>query len=287
VYAIRGPDGVGMHFNLGFTATQILWTLTFAAQLVLLVVLLGRERMARYPFFTASIVLFAVRLLTEVLLAGRLPMLTLRATFITLADLASILGLLVVFEIARRAFSSAGRTGVAIGTVCALAIAGTILAFWGPWPTRAEVAVDSPAALLRLMQFSAQKADTLVDLLTVELGLLIVLFGRRYQAGWRSHTQQIAIGLSTVACAWLAVRGFWEFVAGSVHPTTRQEYERVVALGGKLVNANKAVYIAVLIWWIVWLWIDEPGGKAAAAASEAAPEIVEAEPAADAQPTGE
>jgi len=30
-----------MHFNFGFTAVQILWTLTFAALLVLLVVLLG------------------------------------------------------------------------------------------------------------------------------------------------------------------------------------------------------------------------------------------------------
>jgi hypothetical protein len=24
-------------------------------------------------------------------------------------------------------------------------------------------------------------------------------------------------------------------------------------------NTNKLVYIAALIWWIVWLWRDEPG----------------------------
>ena len=41
-----------MHFNFGFTTIQVLWTLTFAALLVLLVVLLGRDRARRYPWFT-------------------------------------------------------------------------------------------------------------------------------------------------------------------------------------------------------------------------------------------
>jgi hypothetical protein len=44
-----------------------------------------------------------------------------------------------------------------------------------------------------------------------------------------------------------------------VHPQTQQEYERIMGLGGKLVNANKVVFLAVLVWWIVWLWLDEPG----------------------------
>ncbi len=47
----------------------------------------------------------------------------------------------------------------------------------------------------------------LVNVLTVELGLLVVLFGRRFNAGWRSHTQQITIGLSTVAIAQMALQG--------------------------------------------------------------------------------
>ena len=57
-----------MHLNFGFTTVQILWTLTFAALLVLLVVLLGRDRTRRFPWFTASIALVAVRLL-----ASRMP----------------------------------------------------------------------------------------------------------------------------------------------------------------------------------------------------------------------
>src|ERR1039457_4509410 len=98
-----------MHLHFPFTVGQILWTLTFAAQLVLLVVLLGRDRMGRYPFFTASIALFALRLLTEVLLSGRLPIPTLGKIFITMADLAALAGLLVLLEMARRAFQKAPR----------------------------------------------------------------------------------------------------------------------------------------------------------------------------------
>ena len=67
---------------------------------------------------------------------------------------------------------------------------------------------DSLIAVLRLMQLAAQKLDLLTSILTVELGLLVVLFGRRFGAGWRSHPQRILIGLSTVAIGQLAVEAF-------------------------------------------------------------------------------
>ena len=92
----RGPDKVQMHFHFDFAARQILWTLTFAAQLVLLVVLLGRDRARRYPWFTAGIVLSALQLMAEVLLVGRMAMLPLQEVLLTLADLSVIVGLLVV-----------------------------------------------------------------------------------------------------------------------------------------------------------------------------------------------
>ncbi len=53
-----------MHFHFPFAAADILWTLTFAAHLVLLVVLLGRDRIVRFPWFTASAVVLALRILT-------------------------------------------------------------------------------------------------------------------------------------------------------------------------------------------------------------------------------
>ena len=32
-----------------------------------------------------------------------------------------------------------------------------------------------------------------------------------------------------------------------------------MALQGKLLNTNSVIYVIVVIWWIVCLWIDEPG----------------------------
>src|ERR1700739_1041853 len=98
-----------MHFNFDFSAVQVLWTITFAAHLVLLVVLLGRDRIRRFPWFTTAIGLVTLRLLISRLLFGRLPQLSMSAIFVVLADLSSIVGLLVVVELARRAFSRAPR----------------------------------------------------------------------------------------------------------------------------------------------------------------------------------
>lgn len=256
-----------MHFNFGFTVVQVLWTLTFAAQLVLLVVLLGRDRMRLYPWFTTVIVLGALRLLATRLLYGRLAPLPFNAILITLADLTAIAGLMVLLELARRAFGGARRSLWIVNALGLLAVAGGVLAVWGHWPAWKTLTADSSLAALLMMQLAAQKGELLVGVLTVEVGLLIVLFGRRFKAGWRSHTQQIAIGLSTFAIAQIAVQGVWQIIALTVHPHTQQEFQRVLGLRDKLLNAGNAVYLAALIWWIVCLWIEEPGTAAAEAAS--------------------
>jgi hypothetical protein len=130
------------------------------------------------------------------------------------------------------------------------------------------------------MQLGAQKLDMLVDLLTVELGLLVVLLGRRFGAGWRSHTQRIVIGLATASSAQLAVQAIWQFVARSAAPHSQAEYDRILGLRDKFFNANGALYIAVVVWWIVCLWMDEPGNSAHAeppSGTTPLPEYVSAE----------
>jgi len=247
-----------MHFNFHFTAVQTLWTLTFAALLVLLVVLLGRERTRRFPWFTASIVLVALRLLASRMLFGKMAAIPLSAIFISLADLAVLVGLLVLVEMARRAFAGAKRTSWAAGAAMLLLLGAAVLLTWGQWPGWKALTADSALAFLRLMQLVAQKGDLLLNTLTVGLGLLVVVAGRRFHAGWRSHTQRILLGLSTAALSQLAVEGIWELIAMKALPHSQAEYERIVGLRDKLFNANSAVYIAVVIWWIVCLWIDEP-----------------------------
>lgn len=241
-----------------------MWTLTFAAQLVLLVVLLGRERARRFPWFTASVVVIGLRVLTARVLYSRLPPLTFNAILITLADLGVVVGLLVLVELARKAFRGAKR-GAWIGvTLALLAVGAAVLKYWGAWPAWKTLTANSRLAVLLLMQLAAQKGELLVGVLTICLGLLVALLGRRYGAGWRSHTQRILIGLSTAAIAQLAVQAIWQIVAAHTTPKSQQEYEHILGLRDKMSNANSAVYIAVLVWWIACLWMDEPGVAKAA-----------------------
>jgi hypothetical protein len=91
--------------------------------------------------------------------------------------------------------------------------------------------------------------------------LLVVLFGRRYKAGWRSHTQQILIGLSTAAIAQLGLQVMIERFMKTAAPHNQAELDRILGFRDKLINADNVVYVVVVVWWIVCLWIDEPGAK--------------------------
>jgi hypothetical protein len=248
-----------MHFHFPFTTIEVLWTLTFATQLVLLVVLLGRERLARYPWFSASIVVLTLRALSARLLFHRIPQLTFSSILITLADVGAVIGLLVLVEMGRAGFRGARRQIWIPVAVTALVIGGVVLAFWGLWPAWKSINATTRLGALLLMQLAAQKLELLLGVLTVELGILVLLFGRQFKAGWRTHTQRIVIGLSTAATARLAFAGALEIIAKHAAIKSRQDYDRLVALGDKFTNANNAIYLVVLVWWIVCLWIDEPG----------------------------
>jgi len=258
-----------MHLNFHFTTVQTLWTLTFAALLVLLVVLLGRDRTKRFPWFTASIVIVALNLLANRLLYGKLPQMTMSAIYIVMSDIAALVAFVVLVEVARRVFAGAGRFAWMVWTLVLLAIAGAVLAKWGPWPAWATLTANSTIGRLSALQLVAQKLVLFNDVVTVGLGLLVVLFGRRYGAGWRSHAQQIMIGLSTASIGQLAVEGIWQTIAKSAAPKSMEEYQHIVGLRDKLFNTNSVVYIVVLVWWIVCLWRDEPGAAVAEAGATA------------------
>ena len=262
-----------MHLNFHFTPVQILWTLTFAAHLVLLVVLLGRDRVSRFKWFTVAIALVSLRLVASRLLYGRLPEITLGAIFIVLAVISMFAGLLVLVELARNAFSKVGYRAWAVWTAALLAVGATVLATWGPWPALKTLKLDKLLGILGVLQLVAQKGGMLVDVDTVALGVVIVAFGRRYGAGWRSHTQRIMIGLSTASICQLGVQIIWQVIAKHSVPKSMDEYQHIVGIKDKLINGNSAIYLVVTIWWIVCLWMDEPGTAAPAIdAPEAGPQ---------------
>jgi hypothetical protein len=247
-----------MHFHLPVAANEILWMLTFACHLVLLVVLMGRDRIRTFPFFTASIVLITLRLLAAHMLSGKLPQMTMAAVFIVLADLGAIITALMLYEIARKAFRGVKRS-LWIGSTLALLLAGAIvLAAWGEWPAWKTLTASGAMPALQLLQFLALKASLLLDIETVLLGLVIVIFGARYQGGWRTHVQRIVIGLATASLAQLAMQAIWEYIASHAKPASMAEYQHFIDLREHLFNANSAIYVAVLLWWIWSLWQDEP-----------------------------
>jgi hypothetical protein len=254
------PSQDVMHLNFHFTSVQIIWTLTFAAHLVLLVVLLGRERVRRFPWFTTGIALVALRLLSSRLLFNRLPQLTLGAIFVILADVSVIVSLLVLLELARRAFGAARRRLSLAWILAFLLIGGTVVATWGHWPAWKALSPMTTIMFLNLLQLFAQKGGLLVDVLTVLLGILMIASGRNYGAGWRTHTQRITIGLGTASLAQLAVQIIWQIIAKTAKPHSMAEYQHVIDLREKLFNGNTVVYLAVTLWWIACLWMDEPGG---------------------------
>lgn len=255
--AVFASDKVKMHFNFNFSAVQILWTLTFAAILVLLVVLLGRDRARRFPWFTTSVVIIGLRLLASRLLFDRLAPIPMNTIFLSLALIAGLVNIVVLVELALCAFAGASRRAWMITMLVLLGASGIVVAFWGPWPAWKTLALDSALAWLRLVQFITQKLDLMVDSLSIGLGIVVIAFGRRYAAPFRSHTQQIVIGLSTTALAQTAARAIWQAIATHAAPTTQAEYERVVGMQEKLYNASSAVFVVVLVWWIVCLWRNE------------------------------
>jgi len=245
--------------NFHFTPVQIIWTLTFAAHLVLLVVLLGRDRVSRFRWFTISIALVALRLVASRLLFNRLPQLTLGIVFVILADISVVVSLLVLLELARRGFGSARRRLSVAWILAFLVIGGIVVGTWGHWPAWKTLTPMTTMIYLDLLQLFAQKGGLLVDVLTVLLGVLMVSIGSHYRAGWRTHTQRIMIGLSTASLAQIAVQVVWQVIAKTAKPHSMDEYNRIVNLRENLFNANGVVYLVVLIWWIACLWIDEPG----------------------------
>lgn len=255
-----------MKFHLPFSANEILWALTFAGYLVLLVVLMGRDRVHRFPWFTASSVLIAFRLLTAKMLYGRLAQIPMAELFIGLALLGSLINVGVLLELARKGFAGIKRGAWVAGALTLMILGAIVLYFWGEWPALQTITAGGGLiGSLQLLQFIALKASLLLDVETVLLGLAIVIFGSRFRAGWRTHIQCIMIGLSTVSLSQLVSEAIAQILGRNAHPKTMAEAQHFLDLRDRIFYANSAVLVLALIWWIWCLWKNEPGDDKPAA----------------------
>jgi hypothetical protein len=249
-----------MHFNV----EQILWALVLAAHLVLLIVLLGRDRTARFPWFTAAIAISAVRLIADHLLHGKLTAIAFYWQTYSLGLAASIIGLLVLAELARRVFSS-GRAGLIlkpkgwIGWGLVMFVSAVLVLWqWGPWPSWKALNAEPALLPLRLVWLTDLKFEIFLGVLTIETMLLLFLFGRRFGFPGTSHPQQIALGLSTSVIAQFTVQATSTSIQKSVHLTSQDQYDHIVKLLTNLDNGRFALWFLVIVWWTFWMWRDDP-----------------------------
>ena len=250
-----------MHWNI----EQIIWALVLAAHLVLLIVLMGRDRIGRFPWFSGSIALSTIHLIADHLLHGKLTNLAFFWQSDTLILLETVIGILVLVELSRHVFSNC-RAGVILNakgwvgwTLVTVGLALAAVWAWDPFQVWTNLHSDPNHVPLLVVALGAVNGQLFLAIFTVEVGLLMRIFGRRFGSRFTSHTQQVMLGLSTYALGFLAVQSTTDIMKHTLHLTTRAEYEHVMKLFANMDNARFALWFLVLVWWIVWLWREEPG----------------------------
>jgi hypothetical protein len=230
-----------------------------------LIVLLARDRMSRFPWFSAAIALSTVHLIADHLLHGKLTNLAFYWQSDVLIVLETIAGLMVLVEVTRRIFAS-GKAGLCLNAKgwlgWSLVTAGLAIAAvwaWDPFHTWTNLHSDPKELPLLIVALSAVNGQLFLAVLTIEVGLLVQIFGKRFGSGFRSHAQQIMLGLSTYALGFMAVQISTDAIKRTVRLTSREQYLHIVKIFTNLDYARFALWFLVLVWWMVWLWREEPG----------------------------
>jgi hypothetical protein len=269
-----------MHWSL----EQVLWALIFAGHLVLLIVLLGRDRNKRFPWFTAAVSISAVRLLIDHLLYGKLTTIAFYWQNYSLLLVSSIVAVFVLVELVRPVFGSEkgdprpklnGWLGWPLWSLAVVVLAAAAVVAIGPWPSWASVVADKNLFALRLVWIVALKAELLAGLLAVEVTILLVAFGRRFGSVWTRHPTLIAIGLSTISISQYTVQFISQSIVRNAHQLSEDQRVKLLHVLTNLDHAREALWIMALAWWIVWLWRDE-GGRPADKVAAVDPEPLQA-----------
>jgi len=273
-----------MHLPFAVTAHQVLWTLTFAAYLVLLVVVVSRKLYCRLPFFTAMTVLLELRLLSENLLTGRLAMLDLQKVLLAFADLTALASIFVAFELWQKVFGKASCRFRKISLSVGILVSLGALAGWGPWLTPARIAPDAAPLSVKILNsmvlFAAPRGTLLVfsgiDKGNLLAAILLLLAGlqiliQRRKTGTRFTAEAVLISVATTFTSlfWLGTQLCWQILVRTTHFHSREEYMRFLDLGGRIILANHIVNLLAILWWIGWLWFDENEPAATPIAAEA------------------
>ncbi len=238
----------------------VLFTLLLAGQMVLLVVLYGRDRMKLYPWFSASIILTALKELVDKLLFERISQIPFEFIKNALGVLTVFIGLGVLVELARKFFPGVTFMRRLIASGLITLITATVVYFWGPWTANGDLGFKSQIGVVNLLLVSASHGEQiLLPCATVLLGVLVLFVLRHNRGFWQSHTVKIFAGLTTCSLMFLVMRATAQTIAitANAHGMTMKEFTQIQGMMDQLRTLPLITLIIVQIWWIYSLWNEE------------------------------
>jgi hypothetical protein len=240
-------------------STRVIWGGGLSVHLILLAVLLRQGRAQRFPFFTLLIVFYILRSLFLFAFYQHMSRLHYTWTFwsFALADL--LLQAIVLSELLRGAYQKAGvsQRGRALGGLTGIVLAGILVYFWGPWPSLTTPGTDE-INFLMVMSVLANKGNLLIAILTLQTMLVLIFTAPRSGLGWSSHTQRIAHGLAFYALINVSVQAAIQKLSQSAGQLSATQIQSTMHTIQTLGYARTWGYFAAALYWIIFLWRDEP-----------------------------
>jgi hypothetical protein len=223
---------------------RIVWTATFANNLLLLMVLFVRRRAASFPAFTTYVAFSVLHDAAEFLAFYYLSFAAYRNIFYSLEILDVGLQILVFYELAVHVFCPTGTWARDVRRAfLGLVAASAGVAFLLSWIAR-------PPAPLRVQTFIL-RADFFSSLLMSELFVGTVVLTVTVGLPWKTHVARIAQGLGAYSLLTLATT----IGVASVGITANN------AVFAALIRAQKLVWLACQVYWIVTLWQEAPAPR--------------------------
>jgi hypothetical protein len=223
---------------------RIVWTATFANNLLLLMVLFVRHRASSFPAFTTYVALAVFDDIAGFLAFHYLAFATYRNVFYSLEILDVGIQVLVFYELAVHVFCPTGKWAPDVRRAfLGLVAASAGVAFLLSW-------IAQPPAPLRVQTFIL-RADFFSSLLMCELFVGSVVLAATVGLPWKTHVARIAQGLGAYSLFGLAIDI-------GVTPMGITANTTVFAA---LMRAQKLVWIACQVYWIVTLWQEAPAPR--------------------------
>lgn len=239
-------------------STQLIWSGGLLAHLLLLTVLIRQKRMVRFPFFTALIIFYVLRSLALFSLYQHIDRQHYLMLFWSLALGDLLLQIVVLSALLKKAFQRASfsQWKPALGGVVGILFATLLVYFAGPWPSLVTPGTSEVSPLL-VLPVLTNKGNLLVAILTLETILALILIAGRSGLGWRSHVQRIAHGLGFYALINMVVQISIQHLSLPSMQTSMEQIRSNMHTIQMLGYLRTASYFVSVVYWIVFLWIDE------------------------------